>query len=530
MERLRIMEVVNKIKKAFDDIKKIEEKIKAAEEQIEGLDPKDDKKKDQINKGITNKQGEIKEKHKEIVRLKSKYIEKQSDEVKKNREKAEEKLESEKENLAELEDTKVNRRERDKIEGKMDDLEDDIQNLEKEEKKLEKSSFDDIVQETEDQYIALKEKQIGLPDYRFLKTEAKRKEEQGKEEQVRLRKTTKEFRRMKKRGVTVEDLEEAAKISSGTISKFYDTQERINNKIERGQRIRLLGEIIAGSTQIAFHSTKRIMAAPILELRKGVRYSIAENISLGLYRIRSASRGLLFKKGPLAIGKGTWGVPSVEKAKEQAKKYKTPKDVPDPNKTKEEIIERFKKSMDENTKKVLKSIGDPTSSPDKITEDLSKAAEDVVEEDEEFRAETDENLEGILESMDDPVELASETADRAFKHMTEGYEFYVHSGANDEEGINKLFKTMREAGLKPEIFEKESAYLKQVILNLKIEEWTKKIATMSKEKAEQELETFWDTAVRATTGEDLGRTDIIKKLTENIYIGFLLSEKLRKRN
>lgn len=485
VKRLRMMEVVNRIKKAFDDIKKIEEKIKAAEEQIDELGPETDRKRDQINKGITNKQGEIKEKHKEVIRLKDKYIEKQSDEIKKSKEKAEKKLESEKENLAELEGTDVNKREQDKIEGKIDDLENEIQNLEEEGGKVEKSSFDDIVQETEDQYIALKEKQIGLPDYRFLKTEAKRKEEQGKEEQGRLRKTTKEFRRMKKRGVTVEDLKEAAKISSGTISKFYDAQEKINDQTEKGQRTRLFGEIVAGTAQIAFHSTKGIMAASIFGLRKDVRYNVAENISLGLYRIRSASRGFLFKKGPLSLGKGTWGVSSVEKTKEQAKKYKTPKDVPDPDETNRDIIETFKKAMDENTEKILKSINDPP-------------------------------------------ELASETADRVFKHMAEGYKFYVDSGTDDEEGVNKLFKTMREAGLKPEIFEKESAYLKQMIL--KIEEWTKQIDAMSKEEAEQELETFWDTVVGATTGKDLGRTDIVKKLAENIYIGFLLNKKLRKRN
>jgi len=290
---------------------------------------------------------------------------------------------------------------------------------------------------------------------------------------------------MKRRGVTVEDLKETAKISSGTISKFYDTQERINNQIERGQKTRLFGEIIAGSTQIAFYSAKGVMAAPIFELRKGVRYNIAENISLGLYRIRSASRGLLFKKGPLAIGKGTWKISSVEETKKQVKKYKTPEDVPDPDKTNKEIIEGFRKSMDESTKKVLESISNPS-------------------------------------------ELASETTDRVFKHMAEAYKFYVDSGTDDEEGVNKLFQTMREAGLKPEIFEKESLYLKQLIV--KIEEWTKKVDTMSREKAEQELETFWDTAVKTTTSEDLGKADIIKKLAGNIYIGFLLNEKSQKRS
>ncbi len=519
VERLKIIEVVNKIKKILDDIKKVEKKIEAAEDQISGLDPKDTKsakKIEQINKGITNKEGEIREKRKEITELKSKYKKSKLDEIKKRQEKATEKLNSEAEKLAELEnadadvkerkeieervkdlvlgkegkltpseDTGVDARERDKIENKIREFREDIEDLNEAEKELDENSFEDLVEKIGEQYLEIKERQIGIPDYRFLKTEAKRKEEQGKEERKRLRKTTKEFRRMKKRGVTVEDLKEAAKISSGTISKFYDTQERINNQIERGQKTRLFGEIIAGSTQIAFYSAKGVMAAPIFELRKGVRYNIAENISLGLYRIRSASRGLLFKKGPLAIGKGTWKISSVEETKKQAKKYKTPKDVPDPDKTNEEIIKGFERSMNESTKKVLESISTPP-------------------------------------------ELASETADRVFKHMAEAYKFYVDSGTDDEEGVNKLFKTMREAGLKPEIFEKESAYLKQLIV--KIEEWTKQVDTMSREKAKQELETFWDTVVGATTGKDLGKADIVKKLAENIYIGFLLNEKSQKRS
>ncbi len=515
VKRLKIIEVVNKIKKILDDIKKVEEKIKAAKEQVSGLDPENTKKIDQIEKGITNKEGEIREKRKEITELKNKYKKSKLEEIKKRQEKTAEKLDSETVKLAKLEgvdedteerreieekvkdlilegeeltpseSTKVDERERDKIEKKIQDFEEDIEDLKEAEKELDENSFEDLVEIIGEQYLEIKERQIGIPDYRFLKTEAKRKEEQGKEEQTRLRKTTREFRRMKRRGVTVEDLKEAAKISSGTISKFYDTQERINNQIERGQKTRLFGEIIAGSTQIAFYSAKGIMAAPIFELRKGVRYNIAENISLGLYRIRSASRGLLFKKGPLAIGKGTWKISSVEETKKQAKKYKTPEDIPDPDKTNKEIIEGFRKSMDESTKKVLESISNPP-------------------------------------------ELASETADRVFKHMAEAYEFYVHSGTDDEKGVNKLFKTMREAGLKPEIFEKESAYLKQLIL--KIEEWTKQVDVMSREKAEQELETFWDTVVGATTGKDIGKANIVKKLAENIYIGFLLNEKSQKKS
>jgi len=491
----------------------IKEKIKDVQERIKKLESQDTKKRDQVNKGITNKEGEIKNELEKIDELKRKYKKRRLEEVENKQKEAVEKLDSEIEKLAELEGadadtkerreiekrvqdlilegeeltlpegTKVDERERDKIKKKMEDLGDEIKTLKEKEEKLQGSSFGNLIEETEEEYTKLKTAQIKLPDYDFLKTEAKRKEKQGREEQKRLRKTTKEFRRMKKRGVTVEDLKETAKISSGTISKFYDTQERINSQIEREQKTRLFGEIVAGSAQIAFYSAKGIMAAPILELGKGVRYNIAENISLGLYRIRSASRGLLFKKGPLAIGEGTWKISSVEETKKQVKKYKTPEDVPDPDKTNKEIIEGFKKSMDESTEKVLKSI-------------------------------------------DNPPELASETADRVFKHMAEAYKFYVDSGTDDEEGVNKLFKTMREAGLKPEIFKKESANLKQLIV--KIEEWTKKVDEMSKEEAEQDLGVFWNTVVGAATGKDLGRADIVKKLAENIYIGFLLNEKLQK--
>ncbi len=534
-ERIELISLLNKIRKAQEDIKKVNKKIDSAKDQINklGLSGKDAKKKDGIEKKITNLEGDINEKGKEIEEIKSKYIKKKLNKAEGAIEEIENKIDSNISKLEELGDEKENDKERVKIADKTHDLGITLSDLRKKERELKESSLSDVFEEVEKQYTELKIRQGNIPDYDFLKTEAKRKGEGAEKEQERLQNLKDEFEGMQAQNITIEDLKESARKSAETLSKFYDTQGKIFEQVEGDRKIGLFGEIIAGATQVAFHSTKGIMAASILELKEDVRYSVAENIALGMYRMRSASRGFLFRKGPLSFGKGTWFIPSVEDAKKEAGKYKEPWEGKDPEKVRAEITKSFHEAMEKNIKSILKVINAPKK---ETPEDIDSATETVLSHSEEEESilpeelileEPDKPKEIDIEKVKDETDLAGKVVDKIFKGMATSYEKYIKEDSKDDKGINILFKKMKEAGIKPKIFEKEGLYIKRWLKQIK--KWHKEIGGMDEKEVKREMtENYWQTVIKTLGAKDLKKTGIVRDLTGHMFKGFLLTRRSEK--